>query len=373
MTHSKAMINEALTKVPDKLESEAKQSFTSILIWMGDRKEQELVRIGSREEVLQAAQSGPELRDEVFVQVMKQLSNNPGTLSLLEGWQLMRDLCGTVLPSEELTEFLRCFLNEAALAGAAPEERYFASTHDAVSYPGIAGQRGTFHGATLEVWRLAKDSLTALAALQAQSGMVAGRKDSAPARMSLKTASLDEADDSSAVLGVVVYLLDGKSQKVFAQLSVSLGFLGRQVGGRLGVLHTGDFSFYQLLDGCSTPRMLADDIQLSDLCDNWQQLKEATGRRSRLSWRRRFVRPNEVLLLGDPAHAALTFIQAIACYQGLDVLPPGEQQIACRVAGALLCAEVSGTDAEAQSRMRDLTFMQRLLPAPILDKVPPEE
>lgn len=354
LTHSKAMISEALTKVPDRLESEAKQSFTNILTWMGDRPAQEVVRVDSREEVLRAAQSSPELRDEVFVQLMKQLSSNLGARSCLEGWKLMLDLCGTVIPSEELTEFLRCFLALAAREGAAPEERYF--TND--------------QGATLEAWHFAKDSLTALSALQAQSGTAEGGRGKTAARVSLKSDPSDLADDSAAVLGVVVYLIDGITQKVYSQLSVSLGVLGQQVGSRLGVVHTGDFSFYQVLEGCETPRMLADDIKLSDLSEHWQELKEATGRRSRLSWRRRFVGPNEILKHGDPAHAALTFRQALACYQGCCAMPQGEQQLACRVAGALLCAEVSGTDAEAQSRMKDPAFMEKLLPAYLVDEVP---
>jgi hypothetical protein len=52
----------------------------------------------------------PSLRDEVFLQVAKQLRDNPSMPSMERGWVLMRLCCESFPPSEEAENFIEHFL-----------------------------------------------------------------------------------------------------------------------------------------------------------------------------------------------------------------------------------------------------------------------
>ncbi|KAJ1336502.1 hypothetical protein BSLG_007286 [Batrachochytrium salamandrivorans] len=52
------------------------------------------------------------LRDEIFVQLCKQLTKNPITESLYRGWQLMDIICSTFPPSKSLDNYLKNFIQQ---------------------------------------------------------------------------------------------------------------------------------------------------------------------------------------------------------------------------------------------------------------------
>eukprot|EP00929_Paragymnodinium_shiwhaense_P020153 TRINITY_DN13523_c0_g3_i3.p1 TRINITY_DN13523_c0_g3~~TRINITY_DN13523_c0_g3_i3.p1 ORF type:complete len:1520 (+),score=467.10 TRINITY_DN13523_c0_g3_i3:75-4562(+) len=108
-------LKEPLTKLGAAQEMAAKRSFTNLLRCMGDKPS---AYIGDKEQpILDTARLSEEMCDEVFVQVMKQLTNNPSTESLRRGWHLLQKLCSEVYPSAELSEFLRAFLQREAAGG----------------------------------------------------------------------------------------------------------------------------------------------------------------------------------------------------------------------------------------------------------------
>merc|ERR1712125_225224 len=77
---------------------------------MGDKPN---VTIGDAEEpIITLAKRSEELRDEVYLQVMKQLTENPSVDRAASGWVLLEHLCSTALPSEKLSEFVRGFLEK---------------------------------------------------------------------------------------------------------------------------------------------------------------------------------------------------------------------------------------------------------------------
>lgn len=55
-------------------------------------------------------ESGPSLRDEIYAQLLCQLTDNPSPISVYRGWQLMQILLVTFPPSPELEPALRLFL-----------------------------------------------------------------------------------------------------------------------------------------------------------------------------------------------------------------------------------------------------------------------
>merc|ERR1712137_1509116 len=107
--HSTNEIKEALTKLPYSLETEAIRTFRDILVWMTDRPVPESQRFGYAQDIVKAAKCSP-LVDEIYVQVMKQLTGNPWVRSKLMGWKLLLLLTQNVQPTQELEAFLRAFL-----------------------------------------------------------------------------------------------------------------------------------------------------------------------------------------------------------------------------------------------------------------------
>ncbi|KAB5550675.1 hypothetical protein PHYPO_G00056580 [Pangasianodon hypophthalmus] len=86
-------------------------SFTAILKYMGDypiksaRNPLELT-----DQIYGPALQHPELRDEVYCQIMKQLTNNNNGVSMERGWQLLWLCCGLFPPSQALLKHTQRFL-----------------------------------------------------------------------------------------------------------------------------------------------------------------------------------------------------------------------------------------------------------------------
>lgn len=88
--------------------SNACNLFRAVQGFMGDRAYSFPDGLGC--EVLAAGVSTPELRDEIFVQLAKQLHQNAAVESVRKGWQLMGLACESFAPSESLRPFLYHFL-----------------------------------------------------------------------------------------------------------------------------------------------------------------------------------------------------------------------------------------------------------------------
>jgi len=94
----------------EKFNSEATLNFINIASWMGDMPVSQ--RQGCHDAILNLA-ADMIYRDEVYIQVMKQLTGNTRPFSLKAGWILLHHLLASAPPSPTMGEFLRAFATDA--------------------------------------------------------------------------------------------------------------------------------------------------------------------------------------------------------------------------------------------------------------------
>jgi len=304
LTHAKVTIAEALTHVPFTKEALAVQNFRDILCWMGDKPGQECQRFACQDSVINLARFDSQMRDEVFVQVMKQLVHNPSARSALFGWQLLLKLCLEVLPSDELTPFLRFFIHRGIKAGSKGRSPAAQQAAD-----------------------LAKRCLDGVVELEVAATEASSK-------------NLAASDQNFCdVVAAVVHLVDSSSVQVWAPVTASLDELGKLLATKIGVKKASDFSFFQVLRSNDMPRLLPGHVKVEDLCKKWQELRDATKEVSFLHWRRRFLRCDEALRASDLGHAALTFRQALVMHLQRPAPPDDDSENIKKIAASILCAE----------------------------------
>jgi len=271
-SHSKCDINAPLTVMPRAHSRAAVQNFRNLLVWMGDRPAPEVQRRGYAHSILDLAKSDPALTDEIYVQVMKQLTDNPSTKSMHFGWSLLLLLCQGAAPSDELEEFVRSFMLRTLHAD--PDE----------------GEKDQ------EVLVFAKQCIADL-------------------NVTIKSQeSKNEGETSKEIIPVQVMLIDSSARKVNIIKSSTLGQLGVQVAEQLHVSSAKEFSFFQMIEGVDAHRLLPDSIPISTLLPKWETLLTTTGKKSRLLWKRRFLCVDESLRPHELMHAKLTYQQALWDY-----------------------------------------------------------
>ncbi len=89
----------------------------SLMGYMGDR--QMAFPETLAQNILDKGMEKPKLRDEIYAQIMKQLSQNPKPESTAKGWQMMCMCCGTFLPSIDFENYLLNFILEKCNAEGA--------------------------------------------------------------------------------------------------------------------------------------------------------------------------------------------------------------------------------------------------------------
>lgn len=118
-------IHASLTQLDSNLNKIAKAAFKNIFGYMGDRPYQgpELLA----QELCQMALENAGIRDELYCQLVKQLTRNPDAQSVQRGWQLMSVFLETFPPLEQFQNYLEMFLR----TNAEPKDRYVHLLHQA--------------------------------------------------------------------------------------------------------------------------------------------------------------------------------------------------------------------------------------------------
>jgi len=110
LSHSTDVIAESLTIVAEQDEELAIQNFTNILYYCADKPAQNLVRQASFDNIMCLAMR-TDFCNEVFVQVLKQLTGNHNPRSRALCWHLLLLICQSVLPGEDFFQFIRSFFS----------------------------------------------------------------------------------------------------------------------------------------------------------------------------------------------------------------------------------------------------------------------
>jgi len=85
----------------------AKRMFKNVMGFMGDKKITAPIQLAV--ELVQEGLKTPQLRDELYCQIIKQLTNNPSPESQTKGWNLMIVCLHSFPPSETLENYLQMF------------------------------------------------------------------------------------------------------------------------------------------------------------------------------------------------------------------------------------------------------------------------
>ncbi|KAF9584293.1 hypothetical protein BGW38_006958, partial [Lunasporangiospora selenospora] len=141
LLHQKASLTQPLMVLNKRgVQKDALRCFKIIQKLMGERKGQGYVgptgvelgetcvdlSIQSEEdikvvlELIKKGQDHGELRDEIYVQLCKQLTENPSREGSIKGWHLFTVLLITFSPSKNLHEYLASFLNQHATSSLHP-------------------------------------------------------------------------------------------------------------------------------------------------------------------------------------------------------------------------------------------------------------
>lgn len=110
--HTKEKLHESLTKLNTKLNEKALECFTSIRIVMGDM-------IASNpmieaKDLLVKVYKNPKLIEEVYLQLMKQLTGNSNPSSVTKGWRLFA-MCLRTFTSQKLEDFIFVFIRQNSI------------------------------------------------------------------------------------------------------------------------------------------------------------------------------------------------------------------------------------------------------------------
>ncbi|NXT55221.1 MYO15 protein, partial [Pluvianellus socialis] len=121
--HTKVPIQESLLRYSDsELNELATKNFKTLMRFMGDQsKLKNQKEVECIYEILQLCKEKESLHDEVYCQVIKQVTHNHNQESTMRGWLLLNLLTGYFLPSNVLMPYATKFLQ---LAGSDP-----SSTH----------------------------------------------------------------------------------------------------------------------------------------------------------------------------------------------------------------------------------------------------
>ena len=117
MQWQKNLLSKSLLRLPSSLEEIAIQLFKNLLSYMGDRNSSKSPQLHVIKHIRLAMGSPEEVKDEAYLQVIKQITRNPNPESALKGWKMFSIMASCYPPSMELYHALIHYLLDIVKTG----------------------------------------------------------------------------------------------------------------------------------------------------------------------------------------------------------------------------------------------------------------
>lgn len=121
---TKEPIPTSLTNLSQLHAKQAVKLFKNILGFMGDRSLPYVTQLA--QDFIEQGLATPEIRDELYCQLIKQLTENPNPSSVAKGWQLMEYALQTFAPGDDFANYLEMVLRTRKPG----EQKYLDMLHD---------------------------------------------------------------------------------------------------------------------------------------------------------------------------------------------------------------------------------------------------
>ena len=112
-----SLLSKTLIKLPSSLEEIALQLFKNLMSYMGDRSSSKNPQLHVIKHTRLAMRSPEEVKDEAYLQVIKQITRNPNPVRCMRGWNLFAIMASCYPPSMELYHALIHYLLDIIKSG----------------------------------------------------------------------------------------------------------------------------------------------------------------------------------------------------------------------------------------------------------------
>jgi hypothetical protein len=102
MKYGPNLISSPLLNIPSQLEDVALQCYKNLMSYMGDRKSSKKPLLHLKKHLKLTFTAAEDLKDEVYVQILRQIRQHPDYEKSLKGWNFLAVLASCYAPSNEL-------------------------------------------------------------------------------------------------------------------------------------------------------------------------------------------------------------------------------------------------------------------------------
>lgn len=275
LTFKKSEIKKALLKQNREFDVQAIQSFKNIMSFMGDRHSGKKSS-GHVKKLVSNGMAAPEsLKDEMFLQICKQVTDHPIAENALKGWNLLRTVLASFPPSKEMNAFLEEFLQKSSDAGENDE-----------------------------IMKQARICLERL-----------GKVERCGCRAEIPSIEEIEAEIRNEMLPVRIYTLDGAMRTIDVDPFLTMNEARRVVGQKLNLTFYLPFSIFEFSSN-GEERILEENTRLLDVVARWERVVKEQKMTAEEPFRFVFkaelvLKTSNKKLIEDEIALDLLYIQAI--------------------------------------------------------------